>query len=185
MTVTVPANMAGAPVINARLAAAIVYLRGYDPKDPHVRTVATFIAVGSNAQQIAKEIGIEVGEKVVMQAIKNLPIMVIREINKMAGFMLLAKYGSKRAVVTLAKGAPPGRWRDRRRGRCDHDEHCRPNRERDVPHRLNVAFSQLTPSQRQSSPIGGLERRSQVRKNKCVGWSQATGGMLAWKSPRT
>ncbi|MFF0905360.1 UNVERIFIED_CONTAM: EcsC family protein [Kocuria sp. CPCC 205316] len=106
MPVTVPANMAGALVINARLAAAIAYLRGYDPKDPHVRTVATLIAVGSNAQQVAKTFGIKVGEKVAMEAIKKLPIMLIREINKKAGFMLLAKYGTKRSVVTLAKGVP-------------------------------------------------------------------------------
>jgi hypothetical protein len=106
MPVTVPANMAGALVINARLTAAIAYLRGYDPKDPHVRTVATLIAVGSNAQQIVKTFGIAAGAKVAIQAIKKLPIMVIREINKKAGFMLLAKYGSKRALVTLAKGVP-------------------------------------------------------------------------------
>ena len=106
MPVTVPANMAGALVINARLAGAIAYLRGDDPKDPHVRTVATLVAVGSNAQQIVKTIGIKVGEKVVIQAIKQLPIALIREINKKAGFMLLAKYGSKRALVTLAKGVP-------------------------------------------------------------------------------
>lgn len=106
MPATVPANMAGALVINARLAAAIAYLRGYDPKDPHVRTVVTLVAVGSNAQMIAKTVGIKVGEKVAIEAIKKLPIVVIREINKKVGFMLLAKYGSKRAVVTLAKGVP-------------------------------------------------------------------------------
>ncbi|WP_113718378.1 EcsC family protein [Arthrobacter dokdonensis] len=106
MPVTIPANMAGALVINARLAAAIAYLRGYDPKDPHVRTVATLIAVGSNAQQIAKAVGLKVGEKVALQAIKSIPIAVIRQINKKAGFMLLAKYGSKRSLVTLAKGIP-------------------------------------------------------------------------------
>lgn len=106
LPVTIPANMAGALVINARLAAAIAYLRGYDPKDPHVRTVVTLIAVGSNAQQIAKVVGVKVGQKVAMEAIKKLPIAIIREINKKVGFMLLAKYGSKRALVTLAKGIP-------------------------------------------------------------------------------
>ncbi|MFI7484082.1 EcsC family protein [Kocuria sp. M1R5S2] len=106
MPVTLPANMAGALVINARLAAAIAYLCGYDPKDPHVRTVVTLIAVGSSAQNIAKAFGIKVGEKVAMQAIKKLPIVLIREINKKVGFMLLAKYGSKRSLVTLAKGVP-------------------------------------------------------------------------------
>ncbi|MGX1162032.1 EcsC family protein [Arthrobacter sp. SLBN-100] len=106
MPLTVPANMAGALVINARLAAAIAYLRGYDPKDPHVRTVVTLIAVGSNAQQIAKTIGIKVGQKVAMEAIKKVPIALIREINKKVGFMLLAKYGTKRGLVVLAKGIP-------------------------------------------------------------------------------
>lgn len=106
MPVTVPANMAGALVINARLTAAIAYLRGYDPSDPHVRTVVTLIAVGSNAQQIAKTVGIKAGEKVVINAIKKLPIVLIREINKKVGFTLLAKYGTKRSVITLAKGVP-------------------------------------------------------------------------------
>lgn len=106
MPVTIPANIAGALVVNARLAAAIAYLRGYDPKDPHVRTVATLIAVGSNAQQVAKAVGIKVGEKVAIQAIKNIPIAVLREINKKAGFMLVAKFGTKRSVITLAKGVP-------------------------------------------------------------------------------
>lgn len=106
MPVTVPANMAGALVINARLAAAIAYLRGYDPQDPHVRTVATLVAVGSSAQQVAKAFGVKVGEKVAIQAIKKLPMALIHQINKKAGFMLLAKYGTKRSVVTLAKGVP-------------------------------------------------------------------------------
>jgi hypothetical protein len=106
MPVTVPANMAGALMINARLAGAIAYLRGYDPKDPHVRTVATLIAVGSNAQQIVRTFGIRVGERVMIQAIRQLPIALIREINKRVGFMLLAKYGSNRALITLVKGVP-------------------------------------------------------------------------------
>ncbi len=106
MPVTIPANIAGALVINARLAAAIAYLRGYDPSDPHVRTMVTLVAVGSNAQQIAKTIGIKAGEKIAMNALKKLPVAVIRQINKKVGFMLVAKYGTKRSLVTLAKGVP-------------------------------------------------------------------------------
>lgn len=106
MPVAVPTNMAGALVINARLAAAIAYLRGYDPKDPHVRTVATLVAVGSNGQQIAKTIGLRVSGKVAMQAIKSIPMSAIHQINKKVGFMLVAKYGTKRSAVTLAKGIP-------------------------------------------------------------------------------
>lgn len=106
MPVTLPANVAGSLVINARLAAAIAHLRGYDPTDPHVRTVVTMVALGSNAQQIAKAAGVKVGEKAAMAAIKKIPNEVLKQINKKAGFMLVAKYGTKRPVFTLAKGVP-------------------------------------------------------------------------------
>ena len=41
-----------------------------------------------------------------MTVIERIPIGVLRSINKRVGFMLLAKYGTKRSVVTLAKGVP-------------------------------------------------------------------------------
>jgi hypothetical protein len=106
MPVTIPANMAGGLIVNARLAAAIAYLRGYDPSDPHVRTTVTLVAIGSSTQQIARTIGMKVGEKVAMNAIRKLPYSVLKEINKKVGFSLLAKYGTKRSVITLAKGVP-------------------------------------------------------------------------------
>ena len=106
MPVSVPANIAGAFVINGRLAAAIAYLRGYDIEDPHVSTVALLVGTGSNAQQIAKAFGIKVGGKVAMQAIKKIPKAVLEAINKKVGFALIAKYGTKRSVITLAKGVP-------------------------------------------------------------------------------
>lgn len=106
MPVTIPANMAGALVINARLAAAIAHLRGYDPLDPHVRTVVTMVAVGSSAQQIAHAAGVQIGQRAAMQVIRNVPVKVLRQLNKKAGFMLVAKYGTKRSVFTLAKGIP-------------------------------------------------------------------------------
>lgn len=106
MPVAIPANVAGSLVINAHLAAAIAHLRGYDPTDPHVRTVVTMVAIGSSAQQIAHAAGVQIGQKAAMQAIKKVPIAIIRQLNKKAGFMLVAKYGSKRSVFTLAKGVP-------------------------------------------------------------------------------
>lgn len=106
MPVMLPANVAGALVINARLAAAIAHLRGYDPTDPHVRTVVTMVALGSNAQQVAKAAGVKVGEKAAMAAIKKIPNEVLKQLNKKVGFTLVAKYGTKRPVFTLAKGVP-------------------------------------------------------------------------------
>ncbi|MGM7423604.1 EcsC family protein [Cellulosimicrobium sp. CpK407] len=106
LPVTIPANMAGALVINARLAGAIAYLRGYDLADPHTQTVITLVAAGSTTQQILSAFGVKLGEKAAVQAIKAIPISVLRSINKKAGFFLVAKYGTQRAAVTIAKAVP-------------------------------------------------------------------------------
>lgn len=49
-------------MFNARLAAAITCLCGYDAKDPHVRwREVAFIAVASNAQRVTRTVGSERG----------------------------------------------------------------------------------------------------------------------------
>lgn len=64
------------------------------------------VAGGSSAQQIAHAAGVQIGQKAAMQAIKKVPIAIILQLNERAGFMLIAKYGTKRPVITLAKGVP-------------------------------------------------------------------------------
>lgn len=106
MPVTLPANMAGSLIINARMVGAIAHLRGYDLEDPHTQAVMMMTIAGSSAQGAVSALGVKVGSKLTEQAIKAVPMAVIREINKKAGFYLVAKYGSKRSAVTLAKGIP-------------------------------------------------------------------------------
>jgi len=106
LPVTLPVNVAGALVINARLAGAIAYLRGYDLDDPHVLTVVTLAAAGGSLSGTLSSFGFEVGTKLTAQAIKKIPMTVIRAINTRAGFMLVAKYGTQRSAVTLAKAIP-------------------------------------------------------------------------------
>ncbi|MFE0590564.1 EcsC family protein [Micromonospora echinospora] len=106
MPVTLPANLAGALVINARLVGAIAYLRGYDISDPHVQTGVTLATAGVTLTSALRGVGVKIGTKLTAQAIKAIPIAVIRKINARVGFMLLAKYGTQRSVITLAKGIP-------------------------------------------------------------------------------
>lgn len=106
MAATLPANIAGALVINARMVGAIAYLRGYDPQDPHTQAILMLTLVGSNLQSAASAVGLRIGEAVSKRALQALPIAFVRAINKKAGFMLLAKYGTKRSLITLAKGIP-------------------------------------------------------------------------------
>ena len=106
LPITLPANLAGALVINARLAGAIAYLRGWDVEDPHTQTVIMVVALGTSVQNAMKTLGLKVGEKAAAAALRKLPIAVLRDINKRVGFMLLAKYGGKRAVLTLSRMIP-------------------------------------------------------------------------------
>ena len=106
MPLTVPANVTGALVINARMVGAIAYLRGYELDDPHMQTVITMVVAGASAQTALGAFGVKLGTEAAKQALKAVPIALLREINKRAGFFLLAKYGTKRAAVTLVKAVP-------------------------------------------------------------------------------
>ncbi|MDM4784420.1 hypothetical protein [Micromonospora sp. b486] len=64
------------------------------------------VAVGSNIQSTLSALGAQIGVKLTEQAIRKTSIELIRKINQKLGFMLLAKYGTKRAVITLAKAVP-------------------------------------------------------------------------------
>lgn len=106
MPITLPANVAGALLINARLVGAIAYLRGYNISDPHVQTVVTLATAGGTLASALQGVGVKIGTKLTAQVIKAIPIAVIRRINARVGFMLIAKYGTQRSVLTLAKGIP-------------------------------------------------------------------------------
>lgn len=106
LPVTLPANLAGSLVINARMVGTIAHLRGYQLSDPHTQAMITLVAAGSSAQSALSAFGVTLGQQAAMQAIKLLPLSVVNQINKKAGFYLVAKYGSQRSAVTLAKAVP-------------------------------------------------------------------------------
>ncbi|GGL37999.1 hypothetical protein GCM10010095_24180 [Streptomyces anthocyanicus] len=104
--ITIPANVAASFTVNMRMAGAIAHLRGWDIRDPHVRTVVMMLAIGMSAQNVLAAFGVKIGQKIGEQMLKKLPIAVIRKINNKVGFFLIAKYGTRRAAITLAKGIP-------------------------------------------------------------------------------
>lgn len=106
LPITLPANIAGSLIINVRLAGAIAHMRGYDLKDPHTQAMIPLVALGSSVQASLSAIGSKIGVKLGEQAIKKLSIETVRAINRRAGFMLIAKYGTKRAPVVLVRAVP-------------------------------------------------------------------------------
>ncbi|MDC5696544.1 EcsC family protein [Intrasporangium calvum] len=106
MPVSIPANVAGNLVINARMVGAIAYLRGYSLEDPFVRSMLPLVVAGSSAQSAAAALGLKVGEQLSRRAIAKVSVETIRSINKKVGFYLVAKYGTQRAAFTLTKVVP-------------------------------------------------------------------------------
>lgn len=106
LPVTLPANITGQAILNARMVGAIAHLRGWDLQDELVRNSVLITIAGGTPNAVLAEFGVTVARKSAEAAIKKLPITIVREINKRVGFMLVAKYGTKRSVVTLAKLVP-------------------------------------------------------------------------------
>lgn len=106
LPVTLPANITGQAVLNARAVGAIAHLRGWDLRDEVVRHAILITVAGGSPNAVLAGFGVQVTRKLAETAIKRLPVEVLRAINKKVGFMLVAKYGTKRSVVTLTKLVP-------------------------------------------------------------------------------
>lgn len=106
MPVTVPANIGAGFLIQSHLAAAIAHVHGHDTQTEEVQTAILLCLLGNAGSEILKQTGITVGKKYTVTLIKRLPVSVIHAINKRAGFALLAKFGTKRAAITLGRGVP-------------------------------------------------------------------------------
>jgi hypothetical protein len=106
LPVTLPLNIAGSLIINARMVGSIAYLRGYEVDDPHTEAMLTLVVAGNSARAALSAFGVQIGRQAAKGTIKRVPVAAIREINRKAGFYLVAKYGTKRSTVTLAKAIP-------------------------------------------------------------------------------
>ncbi|SDP11140.1 EcsC protein family protein [Klenkia soli] len=106
LPVALPANIGAAYLVQTHLAGAIAAVHGNELDAEEVRSAVLLCLVGNAGSEVLKRFGVTVGSKVTMTMIERIPVAVIRRINKRVGFMLVAKYGTKRSVVTLAKGVP-------------------------------------------------------------------------------
>lgn len=105
MPVAIPANVASVLYVQVRMIAAIAHLGGYDVKDDKVKSLVYACLVANSAKDVAKDIGIVVGSKIAISAVKSIPGKTIFAINKKVGFRLLTKFGEK-GVINLGKAVP-------------------------------------------------------------------------------
>lgn len=105
LPVTLPADFTALWLTQARLAGAIAYLRGYDVRSEEVRSVILISLIGSSATEALSQAGAQIGTKSAVSAIKQVPGRVLVQVNKMVGFRLITKAGTK-GIVNLTKLAP-------------------------------------------------------------------------------
>ena len=105
LPVAISANVAGVIYVQLRMIAAIAHINGYDIYSDQVRTIAYTCLTGSSAANVLKNTGIKIGEKVVINAIKKIPVEVLVKINQQVGFRLVTKFGQK-GLVNFGKMIP-------------------------------------------------------------------------------
>lgn len=105
LPVAMPANVASVLYVQIRMVTAIAYIGGYDPQDDQVKTTAYGCLVANSAKDVLKDIGVSIGNKVAMNAVKSISGKTLQEINKKVGFKLLTKFGEK-GVINLGKAVP-------------------------------------------------------------------------------
>ena len=105
LPVAIPTNILSTIYIQLRMIAAIAYINGYDIYSDQVRTIAYACLTGSSTTKVLKNVGIKIGEKVVINVIKKIPVEVLVKINQQVGFRLVTKFGQK-GLVNIGKIMP-------------------------------------------------------------------------------
>lgn len=105
MPVAVPAALGASWIIQARMAAAIARIYGHSLDEDKVRTFVLLTLLGGEAAELFREVGINVGSRLALEAIKKIPGKTLIAINRAVGFRLLSKAGQK-GVINLAKLVP-------------------------------------------------------------------------------
>ncbi|MBP2334478.1 hypothetical protein JOF41_000656 [Saccharothrix coeruleofusca] len=106
LPVTLPANITASYLVQTHLIASIAAVQGYDLDSEEVQLAILVCLLGNAGAELVKKAGVKVGAKLTMRLVERIPAQLIREINRRVGFTLLAKHGTARATVTLAKGVP-------------------------------------------------------------------------------
>jgi len=105
LPVTIPANVASVMYVQLRMIAAIAHIGGHDLRQDRVKGLIYACLTGNAVMDVLKDVGINVSQKLAMNAIKNISGATLIKINKAVGFRLLTKAGTT-GVVNFTKAVP-------------------------------------------------------------------------------
>jgi len=105
LPVALPLNVLEFYVIATRTVAAIASLRGYDIKQPEIRSAVLLTLVGADADDLLKKAGVMSTGRLSNLAAQRLPGPALMVVNKAVGFRLLSTAG-KKTLTRFGKGVP-------------------------------------------------------------------------------
>lgn len=105
LPVAVPADVTGQLYVNTRMAAAIAYMGGYDLDSDQTKSFVYATIAGMSVADVVKRFGVSFGYKLGEKLVTKIPGAIIIKINKLVGFRLLTKFGTK-GLVNLVKFVP-------------------------------------------------------------------------------
>lgn len=105
LPVTVPANIASVLYVQMRMITAVAYMSGLDIKSDEVQTFVYACLAGVSIANLLQSVGVQIGEKLAVAAIKKIPGKLLVSINQKVGFRLITKFGTK-GVLNLGKMVP-------------------------------------------------------------------------------
>lgn len=105
LPVALPVGFGASWIVQARMAAAIAKIAGYDLESDRVRTFIVACLIGDALKDITKGAGIQIGKGLTKTAISKIQGKALIEINKKVGFRLITKAGQK-GTMNLIRGVP-------------------------------------------------------------------------------
>ena len=105
LPVALPVNVLEFYVVATRTVAAIASLRGYDIKQPEIRSAVLLTLVGADADDLLKKAGVMSTGRLSNLAAQRLPGPALMVVNKAVGFRLLSTAG-KKTLARFGKGVP-------------------------------------------------------------------------------
>ena len=105
LPIALPLNILEFYVVATRMVAAIASVRGYDIRQPEIRSAVLLTLVGADSDDLLKKAGVATTGRLSNLAAQRLPGPALMVVNKAVAFRLLNQLG-KKSLTRLGKGVP-------------------------------------------------------------------------------
>ncbi|HKG50121.1 MAG TPA: hypothetical protein VKB14_06760 [Actinomycetales bacterium] len=105
LPVALPANVAEFFAVATRMVGAVAALRGYDLREPGVRSAVMLTLVGADVDDLLRQAGVPSGGRILGLVTQRLPGPAAMVVNKGIGFRVLTATG-RSLLGPLGKGVP-------------------------------------------------------------------------------